>query len=300
MTHATATASSLAGRITRALAATACALLAAAGPAVAQPSRCEAPLDLDRLVSLLEARTGDARLQEMVTDCGVTFQVDDEAERRLRRAGASRAVIAHVRLAATGTRSQGARPAESAARPSEPATGAGEPAAAPAASSAPATGGPDWLEATRDESSLERKVMAYLKARGMNPYPNDKPDDLRVFLSYTDDDQSPAYDVAVDTLSSSRDGGERVVQINLYSRQLIDPAKLDEVLRVLNVHHQKRWSGVFYIDTDNEVVAQWNVNIPGAGFPVHAELVRDAVQRLGITWLQLYPELKEFVAGKRK
>lgn len=248
-------------------------LLIDAGLVSAQQPRCEKPLGLDDLTSLLEARVSDARVQQLVTDCGVTFQVDEAAERRLRKAGGSKAVVALARLAA----GRGAA--------------AASPTPAAPASVSPVTAGADWLEAARDESSLEHRIMGYLKSKGLSTYTNDKPEDLRVWVSYAAGEGTPAYDISIDTLSSARDGTERVVQISLFTRQIIDASRWDEVARHLNEHHRTHWSGTFHIDADNEIVGQWHINIPGAGYPVHTELVYDAVQRLGFSWTPLYKEI---------
>jgi hypothetical protein len=270
-------------RIRRAVVTAVCAgaWLLGVAPAVAQQPRCEKPLALDDLAGLLEARTGDARVQQMVTDCGVSFPMDDAAERRLRKAGASKAVLALARLAATG-RGAAAGPSTTPASPSP----------------APVTSGAAWLEVARDESSLERRIQDYLKAKGLAADTNEKSEDLRLWLAYAAG-EAPAYDLAIDTLSSARDGTERVVQINLFSKQIIDASRYDEVLRRLNEYHRLHWHGTFHVDRDNEIVGQWHLNIPGAGYPLHLELVYDAVQRLTMAWPALYKELAPMIDHAR-
>lgn len=249
-------------------------LLAAAGSG-AQSTPCKQALSLTDLTRLLEAGVADQRMQQLVTECGVSFVVDGSAERRLHAAGASKAVIALA-----GVKTQ---------------------AADTAAASGHATGttGAEWLEVVRDESSIERKVMEYLKARGMKVFSNDKSDDLMVFLSFSADESTPEFDIAIDTSESARASSERVLQVSLLSKQLVSQSRRDEVLRAINAHHRSYWAGRFALDGEDEIVGQWSINIPGAAYPVHVELVRDAVLRLVQSWGELHKTVKPLVARAR-
>ena len=54
------------------------------------------------------------------------------------------------------------------------------------------------------------------------------------------------------------------------------------------------WSpGGVYLDGDGDLNWRTAVNIPGAGFSVHAELVFDAVARMAPFWRAYYPKLKK-------
>lgn len=289
----------LRGRLRRALIAAGCfvALLLAAPAAPAQQARCDKPLGLDDLVSLLETRVSDTRVQQMITDCGITFAVDDATEKRIRKAGGSRAVVALARLAATRRGPAAADAPTEGAVPRQAARPSGAPPLPGA--SAPASADADWVEVARDESSLERRVRDYLEAKGMALSTNDKPDDLLLYLSFADEEGTPAYDVSIDTLSSARDDSERAIRVSLFSRQIIDTERLDEVLRLINQHHGLHWPGMFRVDGDAEVVAEWYVNIPGAGYRVHLEQVRDTIQRLGLSWSALHKEVRPLIVKTR-
>jgi hypothetical protein len=58
------------------------------------PINCKGPLTEEQLIGLLAAKVDDARVQAIVTQCGVGFRLTLEVERRLHAAGASDAVIA--------------------------------------------------------------------------------------------------------------------------------------------------------------------------------------------------------------
>jgi hypothetical protein len=64
------------------------------------PINCKGQLSEEQLIGLLKARVDDVRVQAIVRLCGVGFSLTSEAERRLRTAGASDAVIAVARARA--------------------------------------------------------------------------------------------------------------------------------------------------------------------------------------------------------
>src|SRR5262245_30390178 len=65
------------------------ALLSAGAVRGQQGCEVGAPLTLDDTVALLKDKTSDARIQQNVRACGVTFVADDAAVRQLTAAGAS-------------------------------------------------------------------------------------------------------------------------------------------------------------------------------------------------------------------
>jgi hypothetical protein len=64
------------------------------------PINCRGPLTEEQLIGLLKAKVDDVRVQAIVKQCGVAFALVPDAERKLRAAGASDAVIAAARARA--------------------------------------------------------------------------------------------------------------------------------------------------------------------------------------------------------
>jgi formylglycine-generating enzyme required for sulfatase activity len=75
-------------------------LVSAAAPAAAQQAvNCPGSLSESQVALLLEGQAPEARLRQLVSACGVSFAATEEALARLRRAGATAAVLDALRAA---------------------------------------------------------------------------------------------------------------------------------------------------------------------------------------------------------
>lgn len=74
------------------------ALMMCAGVAAAQsPVRCAGPLSEQQVTSLITGRVAQARITQFITTCGVGFHVSSASEARLKRAGATEAILIAIR-----------------------------------------------------------------------------------------------------------------------------------------------------------------------------------------------------------
>ena len=157
------------------------------------------------------------------------------------------------------------------------------------------------LYPVQDESSLERKIANYIKAKSkveaVYKFFGEKNDDL--YLQYTLIPQgAPRVRLAVDTMVSGRQQGrvsERVIKVSTYyvlPASAKTPEARRKILELNNTWHQKKWMpGRVFIDTDGDIAMETFVNIPGADTPVHAELIRDIILRTNSVWSEYYKQL---------
>ncbi len=157
----------------------------------------------------------------------------------------------------------------------------------------------EWMMyPVNDESSIEKLISRYMKkVDGVEAelrFIGESEDDLAL-LYQLKPKAAPTIKCGVDTQVSGRDEGkvtERVVKITCFYLlpERLKTAKMRERLfEAINKYHQKYWMPQrFYLDKDGDVVVDNAINIPGKGFPVHAEMIRDVLLRTVSGWNQFY------------
>jgi hypothetical protein len=152
------------------------------------------------------------------------------------------------------------------------------------------------IHVVHDEGSTERQIAKQLQRDGVrvNVIDANRLGDTILLIDIAKDDKMPGVRLVVDTLVSKGEKSAptgRVVMLRLLSRVVVPPEARDQALRVLNQHHQAVWAGCFYInDRDGEIEAQWPINVE-SDFSVPVAEVEDALRRLVMSWVQLYPKL---------
>lgn len=94
----------------------------------------------------------------------------------------------------------------------------------------------------------------------------------------------------IDSAPSSADGSEMAMQIRVDSLHRVAPAQRDAALARINAHHADNWAGTFVIDAQGSLIGQWTLNLPGA--PLQAIFVKDALERLARSWVELFADLQ--------
>ncbi len=161
-----------------------------------------------------------------------------------------------------------------------------------------------WCEDTRltvvqDESSMERTIESYLKAKHQLVI-NEKTapgDDLYLELPFRGDPM-PKFRMTIDTqpLNTDTDSKqviERGILINLYTDVRIRKEDTATAQEAINEWNRKKAFASVYIDTDGEVICCWILNVLPEGLPT--EYVYDTVARLQSIWKGLYPLLTEAI-----
>jgi hypothetical protein len=150
----------------------------------------------------------------------------------------------------------------------------------------------EQLTVTQDESSMERVIEAYLKAKH-NLVINEKfikPDDLWLELPF-DGNPMPKYRYAIDTqpLNKTDDGKvtERGVRIQLFTGITVPEAKRPALLGVINDFNRGKVFSATYLDTDGEIVLDWTLNVMAPGLAT--EYVFDVLAREDKLWRELWP-----------
>jgi len=183
----------------------------------------------------------------------------------------------------------------------------------PAKAPAPAV----MLRVVQDESSLEHRIGDYLTGKGLTVlYRNQASQatsrasttrpgrsasdkaakDEWLILLFSGENEIPDFRVVIDTLPSAHDPSrpglitERAVQIRLYTQTYVRPARRSEVAELLCARHRQTWAGTYCIDTDNELMCTWVLNVTSYGLP--AENVFDAMVRMIRNWNEFYPLAK--------
>jgi len=163
------------------------------------------------------------------------------------------------------------------------------------------------LRVVQDEESVEKTIARYLREKdGLQAdyrFSGDDEEDLT--LKYTFDlEGTPEIPLLIDTMITGRSPEGDVTErcIKLFAFYVMpDEAKNDEtlakVLALNNQWMQEKWvPGRIYVDTDGDVCLETFVNIPGAEFTVHTELVRDAALRMAGAWQEYYGRLQGILA----
>lgn len=157
----------------------------------------------------------------------------------------------------------------------------------------------EWMmDPVNDESSIEKLISLYMKkVDGVEAelrLIGDSEDDLAL-LYQLKPKAAPTIQCGVDTPVSGRDERkvtERVVKITCFYvlPERLKTAKMRvRLFEAINKYHQMYWMPQrFYLDKDADVVVDNAINIPGKGFPVHAELIRDVLLRTVSGWNQFY------------
>lgn len=94
----------------------------------------------------------------------------------------------------------------------------------------------------------------------------------------------------IDTAPSSADGSELAMQLRVDSLQRVAPSQRAAALARINAHHVDNWAGTFMIDGQGALIGQWTLNLPGA--PLQAIFVKDALERLAQSWIELHSDLQ--------
>lgn len=94
----------------------------------------------------------------------------------------------------------------------------------------------------------------------------------------------------VDTQASAKDQSELAIQIRVDPLMEIPKAGKARVLDLINAHHEENWAGTFFVDAQGSLLGQWTLNLPKQALDV--AFVKDAIQRLYQSWLQLDSELR--------
>jgi hypothetical protein len=149
------------------------------------------------------------------------------------------------------------------------------------------------LAVTQDESSLERSIGAFLEKNHYDVQYVEQNQDLVLLLGF--EQGGAPFEMQIDTLPSANDGTERAIVISLHSHLKVEEEELAAVEKKINSHHNKFWAGCFYVDDkDGEIMGTWSINLPNVAVP--ADLVLDAVQRLGSSFSDLRAQLAETTA----
>lgn len=158
------------------------------------------------------------------------------------------------------------------------------------------------LSVCEDDSSIEEAIADYIKAKkGWKlRYEYRGPDrkDLVLRCEFWFEGV-PSLRVAIDTAVSGRnpeDGSvsEMVILIrSLYEtpqRAKGKQTQLD-IIQAINRWHRKVWApGHMQLDSDGDIVLSTTINIPGKESAVPAEMVVDAINRMGASWYRFYKE----------
>ncbi len=101
----------------------------------------------------------------------------------------------------------------------------------------------------------------------------------------------PDYRMVIDTQPLNKDGSGRVVErgvrLQVYTGVRVPEEKRSSALRVINDFNRAKVFSAVYLDTDNEVVLDWTLNVLSEGLPT--ECVYDVVVREEKLWRELYP-----------
>ena len=152
------------------------------------------------------------------------------------------------------------------------------------------------LRLARDEGSTERRIGEHLRKRGLsvNLIDANKLGDSVLVIDVGEDEKSPGARLVIDTQVSKGERSAptgRVVLVRLLTHVIIPPAARSDLLQIVNQHHQTVWAGCFFVnERDGELEAQWPINIE-QDYSVSVREVEDAIQRLMLSWMALYPKL---------
>ena len=159
-----------------------------------------------------------------------------------------------------------------------------------------ARAGDDVLTVTQDESSMESVIEGYLKANYDVTIEEKKITEGDLALLVTMEGKGgPDFKVVVDTQPSNKDADgkvlERVIAVQVYTGVKVPDDKRAAVLEAINKFQAGTWFSSIYIDEDNELSAQWCVNVMKEGMPT--EYVADAIIRVSETWRKFRPEAEK-------
>lgn len=153
------------------------------------------------------------------------------------------------------------------------------------------------LTVTQDESSMERIIESCLKTRH-NLTVNEKflkPDDLYLELPFKGGPM-PKYRYTLDTQTLNKDDAgkttERGIRVTLFTSLKIMPAHYYDALRIINDFNRRKVFSAVYVDTDNEVILDWTLNVMAEG--LDPEYTFDVLARLDKLWRGLYPEVSAY------
>ncbi len=148
------------------------------------------------------------------------------------------------------------------------------------------------LTLTQDESSMEQTIERYLQANHDLKIKEKVGDDDDLWLELLwEGDPMPDYRMVIDTQPLNKDGSGRVVErgvrLQVYTGVRVPEEKRSSALRVINDFNRAKVFSAVYLDTDNEVVLDWTLNVLSEGLPT--ECVYDVVVREEKLWRELYP-----------
>jgi hypothetical protein len=150
------------------------------------------------------------------------------------------------------------------------------------------------LTVTQDESSMEQTIERYLKdSHGLKVTEKvGEGDDLWLELAWSGDPM-PAYRMVIDTQSLNKNSEGRVIERGVRLQVLttvhIPEAEKASALVVINGLNRDKVFSAVYLDSSNQVVLDWTLNVLGEGLPT--ECVYDMVVREVRLWQELYPLL---------
>lgn len=157
----------------------------------------------------------------------------------------------------------------------------------------------------QDESAIERQIHKYIKSKsgtdGTMELVGNGGDDL--ILRYTiGGEGAPTMRLIVDTMISARDRNQKVTErcvkvFGFYTLTEQEQARLSDS-RINEFNQQwmvDMWMPhrVLYEEKEHRIAFESYANIPGAEYPVHAEIVSDLLTRTDSAWRRYWKDLNE-------
>ncbi len=137
----------------------------------------------------------------------------------------------------------------------------------------------------RDESSMERSIAKVLRARGLKVTETTvENDDVIVRMSFAATAAAPEFELRIDTQASTKDGGERVVILELRPELRYAADQRPAVLAVLNAYHVESFAGTFRLMPDGSIVGQWPLNVLATAGALSMDTIIDTMERLSLGW----------------
>lgn len=158
------------------------------------------------------------------------------------------------------------------------------------------------IRVTASDSAVEKQLAGYLRdvkewTVDFEVFPKNA-DDVYLSVPWTTTDDGPTMYVTVDVEPSARskeDGSVREIRVRIFCvfKYEIDASHPQRAaaLEALNTYQNDFWTPRVYLDEDGDLVLESSVNVPGEDFPIHPELVADAIDRMSGAWDGLTPLL---------
>jgi hypothetical protein len=162
------------------------------------------------------------------------------------------------------------------------------------------SGGP-LLRVTQSDKDLEQQIGKYFSEEkgwkvDYSQYGEDE-NDLLLEVSFGSD-EAPPISFLIDVVPAAKQGDqitESRVRIQAWFTTEIGPdhPKRVDWLEALNAFNAQYWMPHrTFLDGDGDLWLDSNINIPGADYPVHPELIADAVIRTAYAWETLAEHLR--------